>query len=220
MVFSGSAPIEAQCMDSQSNTRFWLLLITGVFLHSSTHGASTEQHQLPQANVSGFQYFIPGEGEGLVTFNLPAYHDGNRTHIAHMTFGDSTTWNVGAMRLANTPDYLDSNVDLTEKGSRSVQFDYRATSDFYVQLRPADKKYWNGGEQWSLKLPATGGLRQTFVALLDGKIWSDFPFGEPKTTFEWVLSRAGSFVFVGNTLNEVTFYDIAIESYFPAPQQK
>jgi hypothetical protein len=118
-------------------------------------------------------------------------------------------WHVVVVWLGNK---FEAQADL----SRSAGFwmTYSATSDLYVQLRPAS--HWNGGAQWLTTVPSTGGKLRTRFFSFSPRSWTSLPeLGAPAHPFVEALNNARGLVFVGKTENTLDFRGLRIDRYRP-----
>jgi len=158
-------------------------------------------------SISRFQQWL-ASGEGPTeptegTLLVPQ----DDTHEAQATFTSNSEWHVLAIWLGNE---FGASIDLTE--SAGFTLTYSATSDFYVQLRPASE--WSGGSKWHLSVPATNGEVVTSNFSFNPEHWKE-RLGPPPHTFLEALSDASGFVVVGNSTNELTFSGLEIDGYVP-----
>jgi len=91
---------------------------------------------------------------------------------------------------------------------------YSATADLYAEVRPAS--HWDSGAQWLVKLPATGGMKQTVTFPFTQAQWTSLPeLGTPTYSLGDALKEVRGLLFLGNTANTVAFYDLKIAGYLP-----
>ena len=118
-------------------------------------------------------------------------------------------WAVMVVWLGNK---FEAQADLSK--SRGFWMTYRATSDLYVQLRPAS--HWSGGDKWVTKIPSTHGkLVKKFFSFNPDK-WTTLPeLGKPAYPLAEALDDARGLVFVGRTKNDLEFQGLKIDGYRP-----
>jgi hypothetical protein len=118
-------------------------------------------------------------------------------------------WHVLVMYTANK---YEAQSDLGR--SKGFTLTYSATSDFYVQLRPA--QYWSGGDKWVTLLPSTGGQRTTRFFSFAPESWTTLAaLGKPNYPLATALAQVRGFVFVGNGPNKITFHALDVDGYRP-----
>jgi hypothetical protein len=79
---------------------------------------------------------------------------------------------------------------------------YSATADLWVQLRPLSHAH--GGEQWTAKLPSTGGQPQDLFVSFAPASWGML-LGDPPFPFAQALRDANFFNFVAPPTSTNTF---------------
>ncbi|WP_390829795.1 hypothetical protein [Lentzea alba] len=157
--------------------------------------------RLQQWIASGEGVTEPATGSILVPTNR---HD----YMAKIKFL-ADDWAVMVVWLGNK---FEAQADLSK--SRGFWMTYRATSDLYVQLRPAS--HWSGGDKWVTKIPSTRGkLVRKFFSFNPDK-WTTLPeLGKPAYPLAEALDDARGLVFVGKTKNDLEFRGLKIDGYRP-----
>lgn len=152
------------------------------------------------------QWHATSEGVMIPQSGLIVVKDGEK-NVAKVEFvGEG--WHVVPVWLKNA---FQTEVDLSK--SKNFTITYSATSDLYVQLRPAFA--WDGGDKWAARLPSTGGEMKTLtVSFEDPAAWSA-PLGQPPHTLDAARAKARGFVFVGNKPNKIAVTSLLFDGYEP-----
>ena len=118
-------------------------------------------------------------------------------------------WSEIVVLLGNSAD---ASLDLTKSSGFTIR--YSATADLWIEFRGT--VHLHGGDQYGVKLPATGGMPVSkFVAFVPGD-WAQIPGLDPPTHgFANVLKTANMFDIVGQTANTVAFYGLRFDKYDP-----
>jgi hypothetical protein len=118
-------------------------------------------------------------------------------------------WHEIVVPLVNS---LTRKTDLS--ASKGFTLRYSATADLHVQLRPLSHAH--GGEQWTAKLPSTGGALQEFFVPFSPEAWGML-LGTPPFPFSQALGDANFFNFIGppGTANSVVFDGLRIDAFVP-----
>ncbi|GAA3563105.1 hypothetical protein GCM10022222_53590 [Amycolatopsis ultiminotia] len=153
------------------------------------------------------QWLASGEGTTVPPTGNLLVRQGNR-YAAKVVF-EKAEWHVVTVWLGNQ---FDTQADLS--GSAGFWLTYRASDDFYVQLRPAS--HWSGGDKWLTPVPSTNGkLVRKFFSFAPSA-WTSLPeLGTPPYSFESALREARGLVFVGKTPNTLDFRGLRIDGYQP-----
>ena len=132
--------------------------------------------------------------------------EGNR-YVAKATLtGGGANYSEIVVLLGNDR----SGVDLTR--SAGFVITYSATADQWIELRGTVKP--DGGDQWVVKLPGTGGQMMSKTFSFEASSWTTL-FGQPPVRYPDVLRTAFMFDIVGNAPNTVTFYGLRFDGYVP-----
>jgi hypothetical protein len=102
------------------------------------------------------------------------------------------------------------SVDLTK--TAGFVLTYAATVDQWIELRGT--VHPDGGDQWVVKLPTTGGQMMSRTFSFDATSWTTL-FGQPPVAFRDVLRTAFLFDIVGNASGMVTFFGLRFDGYVP-----
>jgi hypothetical protein len=130
-------------------------------------------------------------------------------YVAKARFAGSD-WSELVVQLGNSAD---ASIDLTKSSGFIIT--YSATADFWIEMRGTVKLH--GGDQHSVKLPATGGMTVSRFVSFAPSAWSFVPnLGMPSVPFADVLRTANMFDIVGNTANTLTFTGLRFDAYVPA----
>jgi hypothetical protein len=144
---------------------------------------------------------------GAVPTSSLLVRDGER-YVARMRFPGGV-WSEVVVDLANAPN---THVDLS--ASAGLAITYSATADLWMQIRGTVQPH--GGDQHVVRLPATGGARQTQTFAFTTEAWTFHPsLGRPRVTLESVLKSALFFDIVGNTANTIEVTGLRIAGYQP-----
>jgi hypothetical protein len=155
-----------------------------------------------------FQWLASGEGQTSPREGSLLVDDDGGT-VARVSMLGGVDWSVVVLWLANR---FDAQVDLTT--SRGFTLTYSATSDLYVQLRPASR--WSGGDKYVLPIPSTSGQRVTRFFPFDATAWTTLrALGTPDYPFAAALREARGLVFVGASANDLTFAGLRVDAYEP-----
>jgi hypothetical protein len=144
----------------------------------------------------------PAAGGSILT------QDGGRT-IAKVDFVPGGEWHEIVVPIMNS---LAKQVNLT--ASKGFNLRYSATAELHVQLRPLS--FSHGGEQWTARLPATGGVVKDLFVSFEPKNWGDL-LGPPPFPFSQALRDANFFDFVGQpgTANTFIVHSLRFDGHVP-----
>jgi hypothetical protein len=134
--------------------------------------------------------------------------DGDR-YQAKVDFLPGGEWHEIVVPLVNS---LSKKTDLTS--SKGFTLTYSATAELHVQLRPLSHPH--GGDQWTAKLPSTGGaVRELFVPFTPDS-WGML-LGTPSFPFSQALRDANFFNFIGppGTANNLVVKGLRIDGFIP-----
>jgi hypothetical protein len=81
-----------------------------------------------------------------------------------------------------------------------------------VQLRSGD--HYDGGAQWTQKIPATGGQTQTTFFSFEPAKWGTL-LGKPGWSYAEARKTMTGLLFVGDKVNVVAFYGLRIDGFVP-----
>jgi hypothetical protein len=115
------------------------------------------------------------------------------------------------------PVYVENRYDASHdlSASSGFQLTYSATTDHYVQIRPAS--HWDGGAKYLTKIPATGGQRQTRFFPFAASSWTTLAeLGQPTYPLADALKEVRGMVFVGKTPGDIVYYGLRFDGYAPA----
>ena len=176
----------------------------------SANSATT--HDLAECSgpsIDRLQHWL-ASGEGpTVPQKGSLLNEEDNSYVARATFTSNDEWHVLVIWLGNE---FGASVDL--KVSPGFTLSYSATSDFYIQLRPAFE--WNGGHKWHLSVPSTGGQRVTSFFPFQASTWKKVDaLGTPPHTLAEAQADASGLVVVGNTQNTLAFFSLRIDGFSP-----
>jgi hypothetical protein len=118
-------------------------------------------------------------------------------------------WSEIVVLLGNSAD---ASIDMTKSSGFTIK--YSATADLYIEFRGTVKLH--GGDQWGVKLPATGGMPMSKFVSFQPAEWGEVPgLDKPTHAFASVLKTANMFDIVGMTANTVVFYGLQFDQYVP-----
>jgi hypothetical protein len=118
-------------------------------------------------------------------------------------------WSEIVVLLGNTAD---ASIDLSKSTGFTLR--YSATADLYIEFRGT--VHLHGGDQFGVKLPATGGMPMTKSFSFLPTEWAEIPgLDTPTHSFADVLKTANMFDIVGMTSNTVAFYGLRFDGYVP-----
>ncbi len=124
-------------------------------------------------------------------------------------------WHVLAVLISNSYS-RDGCKTLKADLSTSTRFvlTYSSKTDMSLQMRPAN--HFAGGNQYTMKIPSTGGQKVTREFSLAKSAWGRSVFGTtPPWSFEDALRCVQGFVFVGREANTVTFQGLRFDRWTP-----
>ncbi|RDI17150.1 hypothetical protein [Lentzea flaviverrucosa] len=154
------------------------------------------------------QWIASGEGATEPATGSILVPKGRHGYTAKIKFL-ADDWAVMVVWLGNE---FEAEADLSD--SHGFWMTYRATSDLYIQLRPAS--FWSGGDKWVTKVPSTGGKLVKRFFSFKTKNWTYLPaLGKPSYPLADALDDARGLVFVGNTKNDLEFQSLEIDGYRP-----
>ncbi|UJR84471.1 hypothetical protein [Sandaracinus amylolyticus] len=160
------------------------------------------------ASVDRFQSWL-ASGEGTTnprTGTLLVNEGGEQVARVELV---NREWHVLTVFTANQ---FEGEADFS--GSSGFWLTYRATDDFYVQIRPSFA--WSGGDKYLTRIPSTGGVDQTRFFSFARDQWTTLPsLGTPSYSYESALAAVRGFVFVGETPNAITFRGLRVDGYVP-----
>jgi hypothetical protein len=146
-----------------------------------------------------------GEGKTVPATGPILVREGER-YVARVQFVGSE-WHVVPVYLGNV---FEAQADISK--SSGFWLTYSATSELYVQVRPAS--HWDGGNQYATRIPSTGGQKQTRFFSFDPGNWKSL-FDDPGYPYANALKEARAFVIVGETPNTIVFFGLRIDGYMP-----
>ncbi|MBB4683454.1 hypothetical protein [Amycolatopsis jiangsuensis] len=192
---------------------FSAILLAAVFApaaQAAPAGAGVGHGECATPSVDRLQqWLVSGEGTTVPPTGSLLVPDADGTGYAAKVVFQKDEWHVAVVWLGNR---FDAQTDLT--GSAGFWLTYRATDDFYVQLRPAS--HWSGGDKWLTPIPSTGGKLVRKFFPFDPAAWTSLPeLGAPPYSFASALTEARGLVFVGKTPNTLEFQGLRIDGYQP-----
>jgi hypothetical protein len=130
-------------------------------------------------------------------------------HYVQVDFLPGGEWHEIVVPIANS---LAKQTDLS--GSQGFTLTYSATADLWVQLRPLSHPH--GGEQWTAKIPSTGGANKTLFVPFAPDGWGML-LGMPPFPFAQALKDANFFNFVGppDSANHLVVRGLRFDGYVP-----
>jgi hypothetical protein len=130
-------------------------------------------------------------------------------HYVQVDFLPGGEWHEIVVPIVNA---LTKQTDLS--ASLGFTLTYSATADLWVQLRPLSHPH--GGEQWTAKIPSTGGTTKLLFVPFAPDGWGML-LGTPPFPFAQALKDANFFNFVGppDSTNHLVVRGLRIDGFVP-----
>jgi hypothetical protein len=118
-------------------------------------------------------------------------------------------WHVMEILVGNT-----FNTQRDFSASKGFTLTYSATSDIYIQARPANA--YSGGAKHVIKLPTTNGEKTTTFFSFAPEAWTTIAeLGRPSYPLGDALKQLRAFVVVGKTATKISFHELQVDGYRP-----
>jgi hypothetical protein len=161
-----------------------------------------------KANLDGFtSWLATNEGKMIPSSGSILVRDG-AGWVGNVEFVGAE-WHVLEILVGNT-----FNTQRDFSMSKGFTLTYAATTDIYIQARPANA--YSGGAKHVIKLPSTNGAKTTTFFSFAPDAWTTIgELGRPNYPLGDALKQLRAFVVVGKTPNKISFYGLTVDGYRP-----